>query len=435
MIARQLLHPCAVFALLVVSGWAQAQPRMPGDSAVTSAPRDATHLARDLPPGTIVVSVRDQNGQPRPGQNVKLRIKRQSPAIGEKISTITATSNAGGEAVFPNLETHSEYSYAAEIPFQGALYGPAYSSLQSSAGLRIIVHTFPTTRSLDEAQIETVGLVAIEPSDTIFQCELALDVLNTGRITWLPNQYVIHLPPGAKAFDPWDRTTGRDAADDGTLRFEQHGAVAVLLGTVRPGQHRAGFRFQLANPGYRFLPWDQSEIARFELGLPPRVTQMTVISDEAPGMRLIVPGLPDARTARGPNGRPVFATGWVSSAGQERLPRVRVTLAGVPTRGTVPFLSVMAAALLLAWGFVGFRSTRQRALALEDAVAARKRLLDELWTLEQALEKGQIGPKTHAAARRAIVAALARLEDPPQAKKPKRASRPTRRSGAKASKR
>ncbi len=419
-----LFRPIALAAVLAITGQALAQPaESPGG---TSAPRDTKHLARDLPPGTIVVNVRDQNGQPRPGQSVTLRIRRQSPAIGEKITTRNVTSDTSGEAIFANLETHSEYSYAAEIPFQGALYGPDYASLQPDAGLRITVHTFPTTRRLDEAQVATAALVAIEPSDSVFQLEFALDVINVGRVTWLPEDYVIHLPSGAKAFDPWERTTGRDAADEGTLRFEQRGPVAALVGTVRPGDHRAGFRFQLPSPGYRFLPWEQSEVARFEFGLPPRVARMTVLSDQAPGMRLLVPGFPDPRVTQGSSGRPVLATAWAASGEQDRLPGLRVTLSGVMTRGTMPFFSVLATAMLLVWGFLGFRGNQQQGPAPEDVEQAKTRLLDELWALEQALAKGQIGPKTHSAARRAVIAALARLESPPKKSQrgAKRARRP-----------
>ena len=401
------------------SSLAQSDPAMPSEHGMASAPRDTEVLARDLPPGTIVVAVRDQNGNPRPGQTVRLRIRRQSPAIGEKITSREGTSNNRGDATFSNLETSSEHSYAALVPFQGALYGSDYTPLRPDFGLRITVHTFPTTRSLEQTQVFTAGLVAIEPSDTVLKLELALDVVNMGRTTWLPDQYAIYLPQGTQAFEPWDRTTGHDAVDEGTLRFEQQGPVAVLVGTVRPGQHRAGFTFQLPNPGHRFFPWSQTDTAHFELGLPDRVARFTVYSDQAPGLRLVVPGFAEATASQGPANRPVMATSWTASGMQDRLPGVRVTLAGLRTRGTIPFLSVAATVALLIWGLLGIRYARDSGPAEEDREEAQNRLLDELWALERARTEGRIGPKTHASARRALVAALARLEQPRQEVRPR----------------
>lgn len=388
-------------------GHGQPGPMPPG---MMQAAQDTTQIAHDLPPGTIEVVVRDAARKPLPNQPVRLRIVQQSPAIGEKHSERQATTDAQGEARFTGLATASEYAYAAEVPYAGAIYGNEHAPLQRDSGLRVTIHAFPTTRTLDEVEVGAMGIVALEPSDDVFHVTMLVEIVNLGAVTWLPQNYAITLPPGAKAFE-----TDREAA----LRFEDHGTSVVLGGSVRPGQHRTEFRFQVPNPGNRFVPWAQSDAMRVELGLPPRFLRLSVVADEVPGLRLVVPGFPTAEPDENTTGKPALTTSWLAQDPSDQLPRVQINLAGLPTRGSGPFVTVVACVALLVWGAWGFRRARLGP-APEDVTEARERLLAELAAVEEALARGSIGAKTHAAARRALLAALARLPEDPQRARPPR---------------
>ena len=398
------------------AGRAGAATPPPGHGARLNVPRDGIEPARDLPPGTVEVVLRDESRRPRPGQSVTLSIVRQSPAIGIQKSHQQGTTNNEGRVRFGSLQTGSEHRYSVIAPYQGATYSSREFLLREDMGQRVYLHVIPTTTAISD-QLALIAIVAAEPSDSVIKLEVVTHILNSGSSTWIPTDYGIGLPHNAKAF-----TTD----DDSPLRYELVGDRALLKGSVTPGQHSAAFRFQIPNPAAQFFPWAQRHRVSVRLSLPPQIRQATVATSAAPGMGLIVPGFPTAQPAEVLREQPGLATTWTARSLQDSLTALTMSLTGLPVRGNAPFFSVAAAVALLGWGFAGFRARATTRLSAADLEQARRRLLDELIALDVARLEKQIGPSTYETARRRLLLALARLQTPTPPKRSKRSPKKRR---------
>ena len=377
-----------------------ANPRAGNPHGGMNAPRDTSSPDASVPKGGIVATIVDGAGQPLPGVTVRLGKMFQSIAQGDQRDSETQKSNAQGEVSFSNLETASTYSYRVTVEKGSAEYTTTPFRLAEDRGQRVLLHVYPVTSDLNEAQVMMRGLVYVEARDDAFQFEVWFQVYNVGGVTWVPAGVGMELPEHASAF------TMREGMAD--TRFESDGDSRLkLLGTFSPGQHDIRFNFQVDNP--------QDAAAAFELVLPPRVGEFRVVAQAIKGMTLSARDFPPVQTSVGPQGERVLVTQMRSS--DQSLDSVHFELAGLPTRGNAPWVAVLLALATAGSGvYVASQAPapsrgRRRKLTGE-LKKARDVLLNELVQLEQAKAQGKVGPQSYEHTRRALVTALARIVQP-----------------------
>ena len=354
--------------------------------------------AAEIPPGTIVVRLVNEKGDPVGHHEVKLGIVFQKISEGEQRKEESAKTDASGMARFSGLASSSEFSYRVLARSGPAEYASDPIQLKPEMGVVALLHVYPVTRNIEEASVGSRGFVYVETRDDVFQFEVLLRVFNMGAVTWVPSGAMLRLPAGFKAFKAGD--SGSD------VRFEEvSGQGARLAGTFSPGQHNVSFRFQ--------VPREEESAAAFRFGLPPHVAEIRVIAEAAPSMQLDIDGFERPQTDVNQNGQRVLVTRHVARRGGPQLESFNVMLSGIPTPGPGRWVAVLIAAALAALGFGVWRGVigqeSQAELEERDAERAKQVLLEELVDLTRARRQERIGPSTFEGARRTLVEALSRI--------------------------
>jgi hypothetical protein len=242
------------------------------------------------------------------------------------------------------------------------------------------------------------GYLYIETRDDVFQFEVLFRVFNVGLVTWVPQDVVMRLPKGFKAFKAQDSMTD--------VRFEPvDGVGARLKGTFSPGQNEVSFRFQ--------VPKTAQDSAAFHVGLPPHVAEMRVIAEASSAMNLDVDGFDRPVPTANNNGQRVLVAVKQLRRRDEEIKEFVATLSGIPVPGPGRWVAVLIA---LGFGIGGVFAARG---AFDDAGAgktaaadkkkARELLLRELVALEAARRAERIGPRSYEQSRSRLIDAVARL--------------------------
>lgn len=369
-------------------GQGQAPPKGPQNSA-------------DLAPGMIEVLVRDPDGNPVAGMEVELGILRSSIEQGDTRTQRTGLSDPLGKVSFSDLPTTTDFSYRLTIQVGPAQFGTAPFPLRRDIGHREIVTVYPVTRDQKDAHVVGRGVIAIHPRDDVFVVDVLYQLINVGKVAWVPDGLVLKLPTGWKAFSAQESTS--DTA------FQEAGDVgAKLLGTFTPGPHDVGFRFQLPN----------LHEASLALAMPlfPRTIEMRVIVDASAEMTLSVPQYGESMPDRMRTGQRVLVAEKNYLALRENSPEtLSISIGGMRTRGNGHYWAVAIALSIAAFGLWNAWQQPERRpgktkLAAEDLQKARELLLDELVSLERARESKAIGTKAYDHTRQILVTSLARLE-------------------------
>lgn len=402
----------AVLSVLLSARPSAAQPQMPQDATHRGMAQQGPEPNRedpapDLPAGTVEVVLVDGEERPIPNAEVRLGILFQKIAEGESRTSKPGTTNAEGRARFDGLETGSNYAYRVTAKQGQAEYSSQPFTLRD-IGMRVLLHVFPVTSNPAEAVIGARGYFYIETRDDVFQIEVLFRVFNLSRVAWVPQDVVMSLPEGFKAFNAGDPMTD--------VRFELvEGKGARLLGTYSPGQHDVSFRFQ--------VPKAAESTAFFDVKPPSRTAEMRVIAVTNKSMGLEVDGWEQPREDRGPRGDRVLVTRKVVGRGEPEVGAFRVVLTGLPVPDEGRWVAVLIAAAFMSLGGLA-AAGKLRLVSTErlesDQARARELLLAELVALDRAKQKGEIGPNTHERAHRALVDALTRIGLPREKKKRKR---------------
>ena len=405
-----------IFALiLALFSLALASPvRAQGDGefhAQSAAPVDRLEPAPELPRGTIEALMLDGNEQPIPNRQVRLGILYQKIAEGESRSERTGVTGPNGVVRFDGLDNASAYSYRISTRLDPAEYSSQPFSLRETGGMRAVVHVFPVTSDANKAMVGMRGFFYVETRDDVFQVEVMFRVINLGKIAWVPEQALMDLPAGFKAF-----SAGEEMTD---VRFEAvEGRGARLRGTFPPGSRDASFRFQIPKPAETSVT--------FRARPPQRTVEMRVIAVAGKNMGLSVEDFEASQEATGPRGDHVLVTRKLVSRGSPEIGPIVITLTGLHVPGSGRWVAVAIALVLAACGAAAaagklrFVSTER---AESDRARARELLLDELVSLEHAKQRSQIGPSAYERARRLFADALTRIGLPSE---PKRSKRPLR---------
>ncbi len=362
-------------------------------------PVDRSAADPQLKKGDIVIEIVDAQGKPVPDARVQLITHFQSISQGDDQDISEKSLDSEGIAHFTNLKSALRFSYSVEVTYQGAHYFiPAFRL--NKLGHRVVVHVYPTTKNVVDAQIGVRGFVYVQMQADVLRVEVLYRFINLSRKTWLPENISLSLPQGAQAIE-----TGGNSAK---TNFKKSDLSVSLVGTFPPGQKDARYSFQLPN---------NNESLRFiEVGLPPHVAEIRVLAEKTPELQLqVAPQFITAEPAKAPDGKDVLITRRVMKPGESQLSRIRIQLDGLPVLGPGRWIA-LGLSLLIALLGVGalFRKNSQRG-SIDERDEARQTLLEEMRFLKSAYANKDIGPRTFEQTHREILVALARLEGQIQA--------------------
>ena len=371
-----------------------------GRDDIYEAPPDTAMDDESLPPGTIVLTIRDADDKPIPRASVVIGILESSVAKGDSRKRRTVETDADGTAKVDGLSVGAGTSYRVSTTRDGGSFASEPFSLSAKAGKRVVVHAFQSTANVEEVLVGMQAFVFVSLREDALSVEHMFNLFNIGPTAWVPdlNGAKITLPDKYKAFNTSDAMTD--------VKFvEGKDNDASLVGTIGPGQNQANFRYH--------VPLQGSERQTFHITLPPRVGEVRVFSEAGKTMGLEVNGFPTAQKQRGQDGRKVWITARQASQGEHGIRTLDITITGLPTPGPGRWIAVLAAisALgLMAVYLVKQQDPNQADDVRGDLMEARDALLGEFVTLEKAHRKGDIGPKTYQRLRTALLDALARIE-------------------------
>jgi hypothetical protein len=376
----------------------------PPGHAADPAPEDTSERDDTLPPGTIVIEVRDKSDAPVPNTDVTLGILQQSVAKGESRKRTTQKADGGGVTRFDNLERGAGVAYRVSVPWSSsggepATYAAPPFQLDLKNGQRVRLHVFPASNRVEDTLLGMQGIAYFELKDDVVQVDELFQVFNMGTTTWVPSNVVIDLPRGFKGFN-----AQRDMSDAGFDVVADRGAK--LRGTFGPGQHEVQFRYQ--------IPYEGEESVKLALSLPPRVIRMRVIAEASKTMTLRVDDFPTAVSDANQRGQRVLLTERQARPGEAPLNRVTVTLDNIPTEGSAKWITVGITAATLAFGVYTALEQEKAKRATSrvgerETERARARLVTEIAALDAASKAGEIGPQAHTRIRQALIDSLARV--------------------------
>jgi len=357
----------------------------------------------DLGPGEIEVRLAGKETTLLDGNEVTLSITHQSIATGNSSSSVTTTSNLGGVARFPAQRSETDYLYKVTVAVGAARYSSQQFQFRSGVpGMRVLLPVFEASDDINSLLILSRALYAIIPQDNLFSIDMLWRIENYSDKSWLPDdKTVFQLPKGATA------VTIREATGDG--RLEAAGDEGVrLAGTFAPGQQDLALRFH--------MPADGNSERQMAFPSPVHLGSARIILDSSPTMSLKVEGFSEPNESRNQDGQRRLISSRDFLGEKVRAPdKILALISGVPTPAKGRTVAVgLAAAIALAglgqsMGRFRSRTPTRSSLSKEDRERAGELLLEELIRLEQAFKHGEIGRKTHEAAKRQLLEAYARL--------------------------
>lgn len=353
-----------------------------------------------LPPGTIVITIRDAEDKPIPKASAVIGILESSVAKGDSRKRRTVDMDAEGTAQVDGLSVGGGTSYRISTIRDGGSFASEPFSLSAKAGKRVVLHAYESTTDVDKALVGIQAFVFVSLREDALSVEHMFNIYNIGPTAWVPdlNGAKMALPDKYKAFN------ASDAMAD--VKFvEGKDSDASLVGTIGPGQTEASFRYH--------VPLAGSEQQTIRIALPPRVGEVRVFSEAGKTMGLEVNGFPSAQKQRGRDGRKVWITARQAAPGERGIKTLDITITGLPTPGPGRWIAVLAAISALGLMAVYLVKQQDPNTAEDtrgDLMEARDALLGEFVTLEKAHRKGDIGPKTYQRLRTALLDALARIE-------------------------
>jgi hypothetical protein len=367
------------------------------DPRFYQAPPDGSQDDPTLPVGTLVVSLRDSQDRPIPHAKFSLSELFSTVAKGDKPERITEREvGDDGTLRIDNLIIGTGTTYRVSSARAGGRYGTARFPLNDKAGKRAVLHVFDASPNIEELQAGMQGVVYVTLKEDVIQVEQLLSVFNLGEVAWVPD-VAFKLPAGFKAFNK------QEAMNEARIEeVKDHGAA--LRGTFGPGRNDMDFRYQ--------VPLDGNDKQTITIELPPRVAQMRVMAESSRSMALKVVGFPDPQKVTR-DGKRLLVTERQVSRSEGGQQTVEITLSGLPVPGPGRWIAVLLAAVALASGVVYVARRRDDGEIDDDTrndlVEAREALLSEMVALERAHRSGEIGPKTYARLRAALLDALARV--------------------------
>jgi len=361
-------------------------------------PQDQSKKDARLPVGTLAIFLRDAFGRPVPDQDFELLIVHSTVAAGESRESKAGTTDGEGGAIFSDLQIGSGHQYSARVTRDGAVFDTGAMQLDDQSGAIALLHVFEVTKSIDQAQAWSTSEVRVTLKEDVLVVTYRSEYTNPSPYAWLANEQIV-FPKGHKALSTPDGMNPKILPnDDG----------AMMSGTMRPGRHQIAFSFH--------VPFELDGDQTLPLVMLPNTAQIGIGVSASKTMKLDVsPGFTTARRVHDGTGWWLVSTREIQSLNHPFIPRAQVQIEGLPTRHWGAWVAVavalLAALLAGAYVFTRRKSTTLADDSYQDLVEARQSLLDEFVALERAQRRGDVGPKTYARIREAMLDALARIVD------------------------
>jgi hypothetical protein len=420
--ARWLL----LFVAVVLSTHAGAQPLAPPSAAPSAAPspsaapptnphaanphaanphapkevplpEDGAQPAPDLPPGTLVVALRDALEQPLADVSFDLAVLHQSIARGDTKERLTATTDAQGFASFTGLEFGTAHVYRIVAKRGEASFDTGDFNLSDKFGMRAFLHLYESTPDRNDAGILGRSNVSVTLKEDVLVFEYQVSYLNRSPLAWVADERMV-MPSGFKAFNSPDGMSPKLIPGDN---------IVMLQGTVPPGETQIAFRFQ--------VPMETDGTQTVALPMLPNMAAIGLGMEASSKMTVSLDGFPKSERRSDQSGKSFLMTKKQITpedyvAGRF-LTAPSLTVTGLPARPWASFLAAVLA-LATAGGGIFYLATRNKAPGLtkegrEDLIEARGVLLGEFVELERARAAGTIGPRTYERLRQAMLDALA----------------------------
>jgi hypothetical protein len=362
---------------------------MPG---VFTPPDDVEQPDPSLPPGTIVVDLRDADDKPVRGEAVTLGILINSVAKGDSRQHLQSMTDGDGRVVFGGLEMASNIAYRVSAGYQGGAFAALPFQLQQARAMHVVLHVYQVTHDIQTAVVVVEAVLAAEIREDRIQVEQVLNLYNLGRTAWQPDDVRMKLPEGVTAFNA--QTSMSDQGVD------EVAGEAKLRGTFPPGRHSVDFRWQ--------LPWNGDKDVDFAVGLPPHVAIARVMMPAASEIKLAVAGFPATEVRHDTQGQTFLVTERRLTPQDARLTSLSVGVHDLPVAGPGRFVATVLAACGVFAGLLLAFAARPASRLKAGVRSARASVLLELEDLERARSTGEIGPRTYERARRELIDALAR---------------------------
>lgn len=371
-----------------------------GPPGMFNAPQSTANDDASLPAGTVVVTLRDGEGNPLPKAPLTVAVLRSSVAKGDQPpQLLTRTTDDQGVVRLDELPVGTSTSFRVTTQRGSATYEAPPFTLGDRAGKRVTLHAFEVTSNIERTTVGMQGAVYIQLKEDALSVQQYFGVVNMGKTAWAPEDLVVALPEGFRAFNK------QDSMSDGRVEEAPKRGVAIR-GTFPPGQQELDFHYTVPLQG------DARQTLRFEL--PPHFVHMRVLVEASKQMALEVAGFPAAQRQTGRDGKKLLVTERQARQGEGGMSSIEVTLTGLPTKGPGRWIAV-GIGLAFVLGGVGYVAKRRETPgALDDDTRrdlreAQTALLDELVALERAHKAGEVGPKTYTRVRTALIDALARI--------------------------
>ncbi len=377
-------------------GATDSQGRATNPHALMDAPENHAREDEALPRGTIRIRVRNEKGEPVAGQTILLGALENTVAKGEHREQFTKLTDVSGDAVFDAQKVTATIAYRVRTFRDGAVFFAPPFTLSETRGTNVLVHVFPVTRKIEEAQVAFEAVLFSELRDDRIQFDEVFTIHNLGATAWLAEGVPLALPKEATGFN-----AQQSMSDQAITQIA--GSGASLRGTFAPGEHHLSFRWQ--------LPLHNESEMNFTVGLPPHVAIMRVGAAMVPGLSLHVSDLPDARLTTLQDGARALMTERLLKPKEKPVDQWTVRISGLPAAGlgrlvgNVTYeLAAGVSALVIALAVV-LRSLFSR--KMNDTAVSREALLRAIIDLEAAHARGDVGPKSFEHLRRELLDQLA----------------------------
>jgi hypothetical protein len=370
------------------------QPQHGGAQNMFRPPADTSDEDVTLPPGTIVVELRDAINNVLPNKPVQLGIIHQSVAKGESREHVQQDTGADGTTSFAQLDGSSGTAYRVSVKSDDASFAARPFNLSHDHGMRVVLHIYPVVHELPQTlQVGSLVIVYVEVKDDRVQIQERVDIFNGTPSAWVPHDAILRLPENFTALN-----SQQQMSDIGVESVPREGAR--LHGTFVPGNNSVVFSWQ--------VPYASEPTLDMELGLPPDSRRVLVRAAAAPGMHLEVPTFREAVAQVSEEGQRELVTGRQTNDNEPPLRKVHIKLTDLPTPGPTRLVGTGLAAAGVVFGL--YIATQARRRSTKAGVKRdRARLLEEVEELERAHLRGDVGPKTYERARRELVDELASL--------------------------
>lgn len=378
------------------------QPALPpghppvGPAGVNAPPGERTLDDPGLPPSTVAV---EAEGLP-PGT---LRSLEASIAVirrtGDDVSVQTrakARLDATGKARFDGLESLEDELLRVTIVHEGVPYASPVFKLHDRAGKKVTIRLFDVTEDIDQARVGVWAFVYVEPRDHHLHVEQMFRFANLSELTWQAGTTPVRLPPSAQ-----NLTTRQQSGPLSVSAVPGQGVV--VQGVVPPGAAEVSFQYQ--------VPYPDDEVARFELGMPPRVGAVRVMASMGPGLSLHAEGLPPAAPSRNDRGQRLLMTESAVPPGGDQIEHLRLALGGLPSTSYAHLVALGLTLFAMAFGLVGSLYLRRESGRVPRGKANQARrdtLLAALAGLETRLAKHEIDEHRYAIEKDVLLDDLAR---------------------------